>query len=316
MKCSRIHAVVFVSLPLLLGGCQLQPVKPPEPAPTANSRTLTRVKQLEAKGRYGEAINLLEKAIGEDGKADLYTSTLREIRLRQKRVEEELQDQLLISRTAALRNQIPLLERLIRSNPDVKHYVEQLGETYKQLLKLRQNLSDCGWRHFKKNNALAKGCLTLALSLQPNKEDEQLINHLLEEQSQNRRKSESEERAQRETAWKRRVRKRLEEATQFYDSGQISEARRVLKVLLKEDPNNTQAKALLNEVETRLKSYLENLIAAGDRLYREGEIEGARATWRAALTLDPQDKRARDKMERAQRVLDNLENLRRTESQP
>lgn len=316
MKCSRIPAAVFVPLLLLLGGCQLQLVKPSEPAPTADSHTLTRVKQLEAKGRYGEAITLLEKAIGEDGKADLYTSTLREIRLRQKRAEEELRDQLLISRTSALRNQVPLLERLIRSDPEVTHYVKQLGETNKQLLKLRHHLSDCGWRHFKKNNALAKDCLTLALSLQPNKQDERLMNHLLNEQSQNRQKSESEERAQRETTWKRRVQKRLEEATQFYDAGQLSEARRVLKVLLKEDPRNSQAKALLHEVETRLKSYLEKLIAAGDRLYREGEIEGARATWRAALALDPQDQRARDKMERAQRVLDNLENLRRTEQQP
>ena len=72
---------------------------------------------------------------------------------------------------------------------------------------------------------------------------------------------------------------------------------------------------MLSNVESRLKSYLENLLNAGDRLYREGEIEGAKATWRAALTPDPQDPRAREKIERAQRVLDNLENLRRSDAQ-
>lgn len=314
MKRPRIHPATFIPL-LLLGGCQLPLIKPSAPA-TANSHTLTTVRQLEAKGRYGQAINLLEHAIGQDGKADLYTSALREIRLQQKRVEEELQDQLLISQTSALRNQVPLLEQLTRSNPDEEDYLEQLKKTHKQLFELRQNLSECGWRHFKKNNALAKDCLTLALSLQPNEEDERLMNHLLKEQSQNQQKSKTQERAQRETVLKQRIRKHLEEATRLYDSGQLTEARRVLKVLLKEDPQNAPAKALLNDVESRLKSYLENLLAAGDRLYREGEIEGAKATWRAALTLDPQDERARDKMERAQRVLDNLENLRRAEPQP
>jgi len=299
---------------LLLGGCQLLEIKKPLPV-NANPDILSSVRQLEAKGRYGEAIELLEHAIAVDGKAESYTTSLREIRLQQSLVEQELTDQLLISKTSALRNQMPILEQLARSNPAESDYASQLQGTQKQLFRLSQNLSECGWRQFKQNNALAKDCLSLSLSLHPNEQDERLMQHLLTEQNQDRKKTESERRAQREMAWKQRNQSRQEEAKRLYESGQLTEARQVLKAVLKEDSKNEDTIALLADVETRLKSYLENLLTAGDRLYREGEIEGAKATWRAALTLDPLDPRAREKIERAQRVLDNLENLRHGDPQ-
>lgn len=308
------HPVMLAGL-LLLGGCQLLETQKSVPV-SANPNILSSVRQLEAKGRYGQAIELLERAIAVDGKAESYTTALREIRMQQGLVEQELADQLLISQTSALKNQMPILEQLTRSNPDQSVYERQLQETQRQLLELRQNLSECGWRHFKRNNALAKDCLSLALSLQPNEQDERLMQHLLAEQHQDREKTETEQRTQREQVWKQRIQTRLDEAMRLNESGQLTEARRVLKLIQKEDPKNEQVKSLLSDVESRLKIYLENLLTAGDRLYREGEIEGAKATWRAALTLDPQDQRARDKIERAQRVLENLENLRRSEPQP
>jgi len=307
------HPAMLVCL-LLLGGCQLLEIHKTAPV-SANPNILSTVTQLEAKGRYGQAIELLERAIAVDGKAESYITALRKIRLQQSLVEQELADQLLISKTSALRNQIPILEQLARANPEESDYEDQLKETQKQLLELSKTLSECGWRHFKRNNALAKDCLTISLSLHPTEQDERLMQHLLTEQHQDREKTESEQRTQREMAWKQRNQTRLAEARRLNESGQLTEARRVLKVILKEDIKNENAKALLTDVESRLKSYLENLLTAGDRLYREGEIEGARATWRAALTLDPQDERAREKIERAQRVLDNLENLRHGDNQ-
>jgi tetratricopeptide (TPR) repeat protein len=309
------HPAVFVALLLLLTGCQLLEIRKPAATVSADHDRIATARQLEAKGRYGQAIQVLEDAIARDGKADDYTQTLRDIRLEQTRIEQELQDQLLISRTSALKNQIPLLEQLLRSDPTRRDYTEQLKRTRQQLQRLRHSLSECGWRHFKKNNSLAKDCLTLALSLEADENDERLMSYMLQEHKQNEEKTQTVERAKREMIWKHRNQQRMEEAQRLSDSGELTAARQVLKKLLKEAPRNKPAKNLLHEVEARLKSYIENLLTAGDRLYREGEIESAKATWRAALSLDPQDQRARDKIERAQRVLDNLENLRKSELQ-
>jgi tetratricopeptide (TPR) repeat protein len=307
------HPALLFALLLLLTGCQLLEIKKPLPA-SADPNRINIARQLEAKGHYGEAIAVLEEAIANDGKSQSYTQTLREIRLQQNIVEQELEDQLLISRTSALKNQIPILEQLMRSDPNQEEYAEHLKETRKQLLWLRKSLSECGWRHFKKNNALAKDCLTLALSLEQNEQDERLMAYLVNEHRQNLQKTETVELAKRKMAWKHRIQQHLGEARHLYETGQLNEARRVLKVVLKEHPRNRDAKKLLHNVESQLKRYIENLLAAGDRLYREGEIEGAKATWRAALSIDPQDPRAREKIDRAQRVLDNLENLRKSEA--
>ncbi|MCU7845057.1 MAG: hypothetical protein KZQ93_14605 [Candidatus Thiodiazotropha sp. (ex Monitilora ramsayi)] len=311
MNLTSINPLFLLCLTLLTG-CQVLEFKKTSVDPKPNKDTITAVKQLEAKGRYGQAISLLESAISQDGKAEPYTTALREIRLQQTALEQELLDQLLISQTSALKNQVPILEQLIRSNQEDPEYSRMLEQTQLQLQQLRENLSECGWRHFKKNNALAKDCLTLSLSLEEDEQDERLMTYLLDEQIQDKKKTENMERAQREMAWKHRNRKRLEQAERYSESGQLTEARRILKLILKEDAKNKSAKSLLAKVETRLKNYMENLLTAGDRLYREGEIEGAKATWRAALSLDPSDKRAREKIERAQRVLDNLENLRKS----
>jgi predicted Zn-dependent protease len=227
-------------------------------------------------------------------------------------MEQELQDQLLISKTSALKNQVPIFEQLIRADQQNKEYSGKLVETEQALYRLKDSLSECGWRQYKKNNALAKACLTLSLSLEEDEQDERLMTYLLDEQIEDKKKTENLERTQREMAWKYRNKKRLQQAKHYSESGQLTEAKRILKLILKEDSKNKSAKNLLVTVDNRLKSYIENLLAAGDRLYREGEIEGAKATWRAALSLDPSDKRARDKIERAQRVLDNLENLRKS----
>ncbi|MGD8908872.1 MAG: tetratricopeptide repeat protein [Chromatiales bacterium] len=306
------HPALLFALLLLLTGCQMLERVKPLPA-SANPNSIDIARQLEAQGRYGQAIAVLEEAIAKDGKAQSYTQVLREIRLRQNIVEQELEDQLLISRTSALKNQIPILEQLKRSDPNREAYAKRLEETRQQLLRIRKSLSECGWRHFKKNNVLAKACLTLALSLEENEQDERLIAYLLDEHRQNVQKTQTVERAKRKMAWKHRNQQRFEEAQRLYDTGQLKESRRVLKVVLKEHPHNNEAKELLSNVESRLKRYIENLMAAGDRLYREGEIEGAKATWQAALSIDPQDPLAREKIERAQRVLDNLENLRKSE---
>lgn len=295
---------------LMLSGCQLLETRKP-PAPM-DENALLKSRQLVAKGRYGEAIQILDQARVGINRKHVYGDELQTIRNRQKTLEEELNDQLLISNTSALKNQLPILTKLSQSSPDKPQYNQLLQETREQLDSMQQALSGCAWRHFKRNNALAKDCLTIALSLKQDEADQDLMEHLLKEQKQHKKAVASKEKAERAQRWKQRIDKRLAEARRFSERGQLRDARRVLELVLKEAPGSEAAKKMLSEVNGRLEKYIENLLSAGDRLYRDGEIESAKATWRAALALDPQDERAREKIQRAQRVLDNLENLRKT----
>ncbi|MES9946231.1 MAG: hypothetical protein B6D78_08685 [gamma proteobacterium symbiont of Ctena orbiculata] len=302
--------IAYLSLTIITG-CQLIESKKTTPAPVEDN-ALDKSRQLAAKGRYGEAITLLDRASANRNLSTAYSKELESFRDQQKTLEEELNDQLLISNTSALKNQLPILTKLTQASPDKPHYYELLQETQETLLSMQKALSECAWRHFKRNNALSKDCLTLALSLKQDKADQNLMEHLLKEQIQYKKAVAKEELATREQKWKKRIDKNLAEAKRLVESGQLKEARLALNLVLKESPKNETAKKLLADVKRTLKKYIENLLLAGDRLYRDGEIESAKATWRAALTLDPLDLRAREKIQRAQRVLDNLENLRKT----
>ena len=294
---------------LLISGCEMLETRK-TPAPAAQD-TLDYSRQLVAKGRYSEAIQLLNKASLGTTRNQMYINELKTLRTQQKILEEELNDQLLISNTSALKNQLPILKKLSTSNPNAEYNL-LLEQTETQLQSMRRALSECGWRHFKRNNALAKDCLSIALSLEQDKSDQNLMDHLLREQQQNKKALEKKQKTEREQRWTKRINKRLAEAGRLSESGQLKDAKRTLQAILKEAPRNAKAKKMLAGVNGQLDRYIENLLTAGDRLYRDGEIEGAKATWRAALALDPQDQRAREKIERAQRVLDNLENLRKT----
>jgi Tfp pilus assembly protein PilF len=295
----------------MLAGCQLIESKKNTPAPV-DENALDMSRQLAAKGRYSEAISLLDRASANTNLSTAYEKELERFKIQQQILEEELNDRLLISNTSALKNQLPILSKLAQASPDKPNYNRLLEDTQETLLSMQEALSECAWRHFKRNNALSKDCLTLALSLKQDKADQDLMEHLLKEQIQYKKAVAKKKQANQKQKSKKRIDKNLAEAQKLIDNGQLKDAKRALTLVLKESPKNETAKKLLADINQTLKKYIENLLQAGDRLYRDGEIESAKATWRAALSLDPMDLRARQKIKRAQRVLDNLENLRKT----
>ncbi|MEW8406688.1 MAG: tetratricopeptide repeat protein [Candidatus Thiodiazotropha taylori] len=306
---SSLTLITVCICQLLLSGCQLlQPRETPAPV---KDDSLEYSRQLVAKGRYSEAIQLLNQASVGTKKNQSYVQELKNLRGQQKIVEEELNDQLLISNTSALKNQLPILVKLTKSSNNPQ-YLQLLEQTQAQLQSMRLALSDCGWRHYKRNNALAKDCLSIALSLKLDESDQNLMDHLLKEQSESKKALEKKEKSARQKRWKEKLDKRLAEANRLLESGQLRDAKHALQKIIKDVPKNSRAKEMLAKVDRQLQRYIDNLLSAGDRLYRDGEIESAKATWRAALALDPQDQRAREKIQRAQRVLNNLENLRKT----
>ena len=103
MKFTINRLLLLISL-TWLGGCQMLPIIKQSPPPALpNQDIISAVNQLQAKGRYGQAIELLESAITTQGKAEAYVKLLQQTRLQQTIQEQELHDQLLISKTAQVR---------------------------------------------------------------------------------------------------------------------------------------------------------------------------------------------------------------------
>lgn len=296
---------------LFLSGCSLPTKQPAEPALTSNP--LTTSEKLMAEGRFGEAIALLKKAIAQGMDSETYHRTLKQALKTKKLRDDELQDQLLIEETLALQKTQPILQKLLLSSPQDPALTHRIDSIADEIAQNQESLSHCGWRQSHLNPQLAKQCISIALSIKTDNQDKRLLVHLLSEKQKASRQVEKEQNAILEQERKNRNKEHLQKATELYKKKHLKQAKELLNSILKEDPENEQATKQLTQVNRKLARHLERLFKAGDRLYQDGDIEGAIAIWQAALNLDPSNELAIEKIHRAQRVLENLESLRTTQ---
>ncbi|MDJ0808110.1 MAG: tetratricopeptide repeat protein [Gammaproteobacteria bacterium] len=308
---NRLISIAFSCI--MLSACSvIKKEEVTQPKPALPDNPLLVAVELSNDGRWGEAVKLLEQAIAQGLGNDDYLTALSEINQQQRSHEDELQAKLLLEETRSLQKQLPILNRLAYSDPHNSHVAEQLLSARSGLILNRQALSECGWQQSGQNNSLARQCLELALSIKADEEDQRLLSQLTEKKVNTLRKEVQKQRGIREKALKDRSEDRLQHARQLFRSGHYAKARKQLKQLLSEDPDNQAAIKLLAQLQTKVEAYMDSLLKTGDRMYREGEIEGAKAIWQAALNLDPNDVRVKEKIKRADRVLKNLESLRKT----
>jgi tetratricopeptide (TPR) repeat protein len=264
-------------------------------------------------GRFGEALALLDAAIDQGRNTPAYRQA-REQTLQQKtRQQGRLQDRLLLEQTRAQQAQLPILDEWVRMDPENRELAQQ-RETIRQSLQInRERLSACGRRQLEVYPDLAQSCLELAMTLEPTHRDRLLLDLLAEREKKTEQAKAQQQQDILEQQRENRIRNSLLEAKLLYEKNQFNSARKLLNQVLEEQPDNPDAKKLLSQLERHLQSHLDNLLKRGDKLYQQGEIEGAQNIWEAALRLDPENPLAKEKLERAKRVLENLENLRKAE---
>ena len=300
---------------LLLSGCAAWQF-PPE-------RTTNRIdlpkdplassEDLAAAGRLGEALVLLDAAIAQGRNSPEYL-TARERTLRKKtRLERHLQDRLLIEQTKAQQAQLPIYDEWARMDPDNRQIADQRKSFHQALQVSREQLSDCGLRQLESRPDLARTCLELAMALEPSQRDRLLLDLMAEKEKKTEQAKAQQKQDILEQQRKNRIRNNMVEAKVLYEKDQFNLARKLLNQVLAEEPDNPQAVKLLAELESRLQAHLDYLLKTGDKLYQEGQIEGAQEKWEDALRLDPENAVAKEKLERAKRVLENLESLRKAE---
>lgn len=92
---------------------------------------------------------------------------------------------------------------------------------------------------------------------------------------------------------------------------QLSLAKNNLSKLNKLMPGNQKLKPLNKEFEEKLPAHVDALLNRGRQLYINGKIAKAKNIWVKALTLDPQNEQVKKNIERADRVLGRLDELKK-----
>ncbi len=110
---------------------------------------------------------------------------------------------------------------------------------------------------------------------------------------------------------KHETEKLLATTQQALSNNKLQDAREAFTKIPPSTSQDSEVIAVQNTLDEAVDSRVKNLIMTGDTQYRAEKIFEALQTWSEALALDPGNSEVRERTERANKVLANLEQLKR-----
>jgi len=289
------------------------PPRPKPPVPTAEA-LFQQAQQESRDGDLAAAVETLSLAAQHYPDDSRIREELDQTSALWQLLRHSVSDRLLILEAETLEEEIPLLLRLQEIDTKDATIGVRIRHAQRTLQQLAKPLADCGQRHADARPGLAERCLALSLIIQ---EDPQV--RKLHRQVRASLRPKAPRDAQPVSQQPRPVsasetERELKQVRGLMARGENFRALQLLDEMLLRDPSLLEAQELLFKVQAELDRYTDLLLDTGNSLYREGRIEAAMSSWRAVLDLDPDNQQARDNLSRAQRVLDNLERLRKAQN--
>jgi tetratricopeptide (TPR) repeat protein len=309
---------IYVLAALLVGcsgvGERLQPVTPLEVPPASAEEAADVARQMAAQGQWSQALTYLDAAslsLSDDaalGAARAEIETARQQRLRL------LRDRMLVAEAECLHERIELLEALSTLDPDDLLLTARRIYAGRQLEGSLGSLVDCAEHHQRTHPELAQRCVEAASWLDLDTDQTTRLDvvgaQLREREASNQRRQAALVRSRRQA----QVRSLLSDARVAIKSQDYRRALDILDRVARLQPNHPDIAGLQQEALALLTPQVEALVRLGDHLYLDEQLEAAIAAWQAAFTLQPDDDEIQARIDRANKVLDNLSSLRRQQA--
>jgi hypothetical protein len=165
---------------------------------------------------------------------------------------------------------------------------------------------------------IAENCLQLSSTLNPSPEADALLSEI-------RTMEKSREKVAQKQATLKKVQKQqkvkqkqenktkvlVEETQQALAREDLQVARAAFVQIPSSELQHKEVAAIQDNLNKAVNAHVKRLILAGDAQYRSDNVLGAIRTWTEGLSLDPDNQELRERVERANRVLARLEELRR-----
>jgi len=268
----------------------------------------------QALDTYDEALDKLpQSAVLKDGLAQLHREQTKEL--------DSLELKRLLDHGQWLKTTLPTYEAIARIDPRSRHAQQRLQEKQHEADELASELALYG------NKALANNHLDIAdktLSMAAQLSETPAIGESLKKLRQLQSKQHARERAERtkrqrqhqvaEQAKEHRVTQLLRAYRDAFKRKDYKKAGQELKSLRRLDRQNPKWEKLANELEQAMNNEAQRLFDQGVSAYSRGHFEQAAKSWRKALELRPDHKPSQENLERAERVLEKLQELKQKQS--
>ncbi|MFC1602167.1 tetratricopeptide repeat protein [Pseudomonadota bacterium] len=292
---------------MLFSGCSIQPTQKQDEKRPNIAQSIQQAELLRKQKQYSESEDPLIQAIKYYPDHPKLQLLLEQIQTERQHHKQLLKDQLLVAELTLIQQQRPLLKQLAKSENDDLVISSQLFQLEKIWLESRLPLSTCGEQQLKRAPDIAEKCLRLALTIKEQKTDRKRLTNI----ERNKEKA-TKQRLQRER--NRQIQQLLKKARHKQERNELYNALILLDQILELTPESANAINLKADIQKKLDKHTQGLLSAGEALYQRGQLKGAIVVWNTLLLLNPQHKKASQKIKRAQQVLDNLQQLRQQQS--
>lgn len=274
---------------------------------------LELVRNKEEEQDFAGAFTELRIALANYPQSELLAAEQQRLLPQQQKELREINDQLLITRVQYLIEALPLQGRLAQLDPDFP--MAQFTDMRAELDRSSGELLECG-QHSMREGKLARAelCLTLAKRIQDTQLTRTALTSLEKQQTQRKQATRSRVQRSQEKTKREQVEQLLTRANEALARDDLPGARHALDELLALDAENTDALTLRDAVNSSVAARSEELLRQGNQLYRSGNIEQAKRTWEQGLRIDPENTQLLANVQRAERVLQNLQEMQRKES--
>lgn len=310
---------LLMLLSLVLVGCAglRPPAEEPPPEASASSAEARAVAdEMVQQGRWSAAFAVLDAAsqqFADDPEIAAHKQLLLERWEHQKRVYQDL---IMVGDAESQKNKIMVLEKLSSAEPDDLILTARRIYWKEVLARNMEQLTACGEFHVTTDAALARRCFELAAGMSTTPDIERRLAEVDKQLRLGESIAAERLRIKKEKQRQHRAKVLLGEAKAAIEARQYRRSLDILDKVSSLQPDNREVPGLKQEALSMISPQVEALIKLGDHLYLDEQLDAAVATWQAALTLKPDDEAIIARIERAKKVLNRLDALRRQQQPP
>lgn len=211
--------------------------------------------------------------------------------------------QLYINKAEWLVKNKDVQHELYRTIPDDRQSKNALKKHQHETEKVYKQLIECGIEALNIDDLeLAEQCYLLADELKPGNITQATILDIQKELAKREKRG--------ALVLSAKSRARLEIARQHMQNGRLKVAQQNYLKISSAERSHALVKAFKQELDVRIKENVKSRIETGRKLYSQGEIEQALAVWNKVKQLDPHNEYLNNHIERAQRVLDKVNEIK------
>lgn len=269
------------------------------------------------KGKWAEALDTYDVALNRLPKSAVIKDGLAQLHQEQQNELERLELQRLLHHGEWLRQTLPTFEDIARVDPRNRTAAQRLDKKRAEAEAIASELALYGSKALANNQLeIADRTLKLATDLSTAPAINESLKKLRtqQEQASALARAEREKRQKELEAAGQRKSRLVDDHLKKYRSAFVEKdyrsARDHLEVLQKIDKGNPRWDELMEVLEQATTEEVERLFNSGVTAYSRGQFEEAATLWRKVLELEPEHTQAKESLDRAQRVLDKLKQLK------